>query len=196
MIVRSVVVDGVITELPQYQQVLFDDKTIYKINHIGTFVQCGPAGDTGLTGRKIVVDHGYYSVGGGAFSGKDSTKVDRSGAYFARYLAKNMVAAGVADEVTMHIAYVIGDTDATSVLIKTKNNKTKYSDAELSSKIREIVSFKPQNIINKLKLKQPIFSATAQAGHFGFSSFSLDSLEFFTWEKRDLVEKFKNVFLT
>ena len=189
------IVHKVLPTLPQHIRDLVDLKTLYKINPNGSFVQCGPAGDTGLTGRKIVVDHGYYTVGGGAFSGKDYSKVDRSGAYYSRYIAKNMVASGIADEVLIQVAYIIGDTDATSVSVKTKNNHTLLSDIEIGEKINSLFSFKPKDIVETLKLKNPIYEVTASNGHFGRESYiNSNGIEYFTWEKLDIVDKLKEAF--
>lgn len=188
------IVHKVLPTLPQHIRNLIDLNTLYRINPNGSFVQCGPAGDTGLTGRKIVVDHGYYTVGGGAFSGKDYSKVDRSGAYYTRYIAKNMVASGIADEVLIQVAYVIGDTDAISVNVKTKNNKTLLSDIEIGKKINKLFSFKPKDIVDILKLKNPIYEVTASGGHFGRESYENNGIEYFTWEKLNLVDKLKEAF--
>ncbi|MFT5171424.1 MAG: S-adenosylmethionine synthetase [Candidatus Marinamargulisbacteria bacterium] len=166
---------------------LLDENTKYLINPTGRFVIGGPHGDTGLTGRKIIVDTygGWGAHGGGAFSGKDCTKVDRCGAYMARYVAKNVVAAGLADEIEIQIAYAIGVADPVSIRIDTRNTAT-TDDSTILGLIRDHFDFTPEGIIDTLGLKQPIFRKTAAYGHFGREDTS------FGWEKLDKVEVLKN----
>ncbi|MEX0719800.1 MAG: methionine adenosyltransferase [Balneolaceae bacterium] len=161
---------------------LVDDETIYHINPTGKFVIGGPHGDTGLTGRKIIVDTygGFGAHGGGAFSGKDPSKVDRSGAYAARHIAKNIVAAELADECLVQLAYAIGVVDPVSINVRTYGTG-KMSDAELVNKIESTFDCTPEAIINRFGLKRPIYQPTAAYGHFG--------REEFPWEKLDFVEK-------
>ena len=159
---------------------LRDDSTKYHINPTGRFVIGGPQGDAGLTGRKIIVDTygGYAPHGGGAFSGKDPTKVDRSAAYMARYIAKNIVAAGLAERCLVQLAYAIGVADPVSVLVDT-GGTGRISEGNLSTLVRELFQLTPQGIIETLKLRQPIYRKTAAYGHFG----RVD--EGFTWEVTD-----------
>jgi S-adenosylmethionine synthetase len=159
---------------------LRDSKLIIHVNPTGSFEIGGPHGDTGLTGRKIIVDTygGRAPHGGGAFSGKDPSKVDRSAAYAARHVAKNIVAAGFANECTVQLAYAIGVAEPVSIFVDT-HNTGKISDEELSAIIRKAVDLTPRGIINRLKLKQPIYRNTAAYGHFGRPEFS--------WEALDLV---------
>ena len=167
------------------------DKDIL-INPTGRFVIGGPDGDTGLTGRKIIVDTygGYAPHGGGAFSGKDPTKVDRSAAYMLRYLAKNIVAAGLADECLLQISYAIGLAEPLSLYINTnKTNKT--DESKILAFIRNNIDLTPQGIINYLRLRQPIYLPTAAYGHFGRQPGSEGT---FSWEKLDLTEQLKSCF--
>jgi S-adenosylmethionine synthetase len=159
---------------------LLDENTKYHINPTGRFVIGGPMGDTGLTGRKIIVDTygGMGRHGGGAFSGKDSTKVDRSAAYMARYVAKNIVAAGLADRVEVQLAYAIGVAEPVSVLVDTFGTG-KVADDVLESLVRKNFSLTPKGIIESLDLRKPIFKATAAYGHFGRKGVG------FTWENTD-----------
>ena len=159
---------------------LRDDSTKYHINPTGRFVIGGPQGDAGLTGRKIIVDTygGYAPHGGGAFSGKDPTKVDRSAAYMARYIAKNIVAAGLAERCLVQLAYAIGVADPVSVLVDT-GGTGRVSESNLSTLVRELFQLTPQGIIETLKLRQPIYRKTAAYGHFGRAE------EGFTWETTD-----------
>jgi S-adenosylmethionine synthetase len=159
---------------------LLDENTKYHINPTGRFVIGGPMGDTGLTGRKIIVDTygGMGRHGGGAFSGKDSTKVDRSAAYMARYVAKNIVAAGLADRCEVQLAYAIGVAEPVSVLVETFGT-SKVDEARLEELVRKNFSLTPKGIIESLKLRRPIFKATAAYGHFGRKG------ENFTWEATD-----------
>jgi S-adenosylmethionine synthetase len=200
---------------------LLDSKTIYHINPTGKFVIGGPHGDSGLTGRKIIVDTygGKGAHGGGAFSGKDPSKVDRSAAYAARHAAKNLVAAGVADEVLVQVSYAIGVAKPVSIYVNTYGtSKLKISDAEIALKVGELFDFRPKAIIERLGLKNPIYSETAAYGHMGREPFAKEvevnyvkikdengvrtevrtrekkKVEFFTWEKLDSVDKVKTAF--
>ncbi len=166
---------------------MLDDDTKYHINTTGRFVVGGPHGDCGLTGRKIIVDTygGYGSHGGGCFSGKDPSKVDRSASYMARYLAKNVVAAGLADSCEVQLAYAIGVADPVSVLVNTFGTHKEAADHEIRDAIKKVVSLKPADIITYLDLLRPIFRKTAAYGHFG------RELPEFNWEKRDLADKIK-----
>jgi S-adenosylmethionine synthetase len=165
---------------------LLDGKTKYYINPTGRFVVGGPTGDTGLTGRKIIVDSygGMGRHGGGAFSGKDPSKVDRSGAYMARYIAKNVVAAGLADRVEIQLSYAIGVPFPISIMVDTFGTG-KVSESAISEAIREVFDCSPAGIIKTLDLKKPIYQATTNYGHFGRNEF--------TWEKTDKVEALKKV---
>ena len=162
---------------------LLDQNTKYHINPTGRFVTGGPQGDSGLTGRKIIVDTygGYAPHGGGAFSGKDPTKVDRSAAYMARYVAKNIVAAGLADRCLVQLAYAIGVADPVSVLVDT-HGTGRVSEAALSKLVRENFELTPNGIIQDLNLRRPIYTKTAAYGHFGRNE------DGFTWEKTDKAE--------
>jgi len=166
---------------------LLSDDVIYHINPTGRFVIGGPQGDAGLTGRKIIVDTygGSCPHGGGAFSGKDPTKVDRSGAYMARYIAKNLVAAGVSEKVTVQLAYAIGVVEPVSVMVDTHGN-TKYDSKILEKCVREVFDLRPAGIIKELDLLRPIYLKTAAYGHFG------RELEEFTWERVDKVDEIKS----
>ena len=189
---------------------LFNDDIKYYVNPTGKFVIGGPHGDTGLTGRKIIVDTygGKGAHGGGAFSGKDPSKVDRSAAYAARYIAKNMVAAGVADEMLVQLSYAIGVAQPVSIYVNTygKSN-VEMSDGEIAKKIGELFDLRPKAIERTLKLRQPMYLETAAYGHMGrkneivkktFTSMYHEEktidVELFTWEKLDKVEEIKNVF--
>ncbi|MFD1413440.1 methionine adenosyltransferase [Oceanobacillus jeddahense] len=165
---------------------LLDEKTKYFINPTGRFVLGGPQGDVGLTGRKIIVDTygGYARHGGGAFSGKDATKVDRSAAYAARYVAKNIVAAGLADSCEVQLAYAIGVAQPVSISINTFGTG-EVSEEKLVEAVRELFDLRPAGIIRMLDLKRPIFKNTAAYGHFGRTDIS------FPWEKTDKVEELK-----
>jgi S-adenosylmethionine synthetase len=166
---------------------LLDDETKYHINPTGKFVIGGPMGDAGLTGRKIIVDTygGYAPHGGGAFSGKDPTKVDRSAAYMARYIAKNVVAAGLADKCTVQLAYAIGVAEPVSVLIDTHGTGT-VDDERISDAVRENFTLTPKAIIETLDLRRPIYKQTARFGHFGRAN------DEFSWEKTDKAEALRN----
>jgi S-adenosylmethionine synthetase len=165
---------------------LLDEKTRYFINPTGRFVVGGPQGDCGLTGRKIIVDTygGVGSHGGGAFSGKDPTKVDRSASYMARYIAKNLVAAGLAKEVEVQLAYAIGIADPVSIMVDTFGTG-KVGERQLSELIREHFPLTPKGIISHLDLRRPIYKKTAAYGHFGRSEPT------FTWEKTDKAEELR-----
>ena len=205
----KILIPRVIKRYPQYAP-YFDDKIIYHINPTGIFVIGGPHGDTGLTGRKIIVDTygGKGAHGGGAFSGKDPSKVDRSAAYAMRHIAKNLVAAGVADEILVQVSYAIGVAEPTGVYVNTYGTaKVGLSDGEIAKKIQEIFPLRPYDIEQRLKLRNPIYSETASYGHMGrtpevvtkvFSSpyhkTKKIEVELFTWEKLDYVEKVKSAF--
>lgn len=174
---------------------LFDRDLILHVNPTGKFVIGGPHGDTGLTGRKIIVDTygGRGAHGGGAFSGKDPSKVDRSAAYAARHIAKNLVASGVADEVLVQLAYAIGVAKPVSVYVNTfGTNRTSLTDAEVATVVSKNIDLTPNGIINHLELKRPIYEATAAYGHFG--RVPNPEKGTFTWEKLDLVPSFKKLF--
>ncbi len=189
---------------------LFNDDIKYFVNPTGKFVIGGPHGDTGLTGRKIIVDTygGRGAHGGGAFSGKDSSKVDRSAAYAARYIAKNMVAAGVSDEILVQLAYAIGVAQPVSVYVNTYGRaNVQLSDGEIAEKIKQMFDLRPKAIERQLNLRQPMFLETAAYGHMGrknekvmkhFESLYHEELdlevELFTWEKLDRVNEIKKVF--
>lgn len=166
---------------------LLNSKTQYHVNPTGQFIVGGPHGDCGLTGRKIIVDTygGWGRHGGGAFSGKDSTKVDRSAAYMARYVAKNIVAAGLATECEVQLAYAIGVVDPVSIRVDTNGTAT-VDEAKLEAAVREVFPLNPQGIINHLQLRRPIFRQTAYGGHFGRTG------DAFTWEKTDKVADLKS----
>lgn len=189
---------------------LLDDKLILWVNPTGKFVIGGPHGDSGLTGRKIIVDTygGKGAHGGGAFSGKDPSKVDRSAAYAARHIAKNLVAAGVADEVLIQVSYAIGVAEPVNIYVNTygKSNVA-ISDGEIAQKVAELFDLRPKAIEERLQLRKPIYTETAAYGHFGrepqkitkqfFSRYEGDielEVELFTWEKLDYVDKVKSAF--
>ncbi|MCO5248449.1 MAG: methionine adenosyltransferase [Chitinophagales bacterium] len=216
-------IPAVKSKLSQRVQKLFDDKIKYYVNPTGLFIIGGPHGDAGLTGRKIIVDTygGRGAHGGGAFSGKDPSKVDRSAAYAARHIAKNLVAAGVAEQALVQLSYAIGIAEPISINVNTFGTaKVNLTDSQISDKIiQEFNSeFKPKSIIERLKLKNPIYSETAAYGHMGRESYTKDvrvayqiieeksnqkttvqkfetkQIEFFTWEKLDYVDRIKNLF--
>ncbi len=205
----NILIPRVIKKYPQYAP-YFDENIIYHINPTGIFVIGGPHGDTGLTGRKIIVDTygGKGAHGGGAFSGKDPSKVDRSAAYAMRHIAKNLVAAGVADEILVQVSYAIGVAEPTGVYVNTYGTaKVKLTDGEIAKKIQEIFPLRPYDIEQRLKLRNPIYSETASYGHMGrtpkvitkvFSSpyhrTKKIEVELFTWEKLDYVDKIKEAF--
>lgn len=206
----NILMPRVLARLNTDNQKLFGDDIKYHINPTGKFVIGGPHGDTGLTGRKIIVDTygGKGAHGGGAFSGKDPSKVDRSAAYATRHIAKNLVAAGVADEVLVQVSYAIGVAEPTGVFINTYGTaKVDISDGEIAQKTLEIFNLKPYSIETRLKLRNPIYSDTAAYGHMGRKSeikkvtFKDGSgqqkemeVETFTWEKLDYVDRVKEVF--
>ncbi|MBA7545606.1 S-adenosylmethionine synthase [subsurface metagenome] len=207
--VKNILIPRVKKLLPARVQGLFKGDYILHVNPTGKFVIGGPHGDTGLTGRKIIVDTygGKGAHGGGAFSGKDSSKVDRSGAYAVRHIAKNMVAAGVADEILVQVAYAIGVARPVGVFVNT-NGKSNVSlhDGEIAEKIEKIFDLRPSAIIKRLGLKNPIFRVTAAYGHMGREperkkiTFSINGetvtkeVEFFAWEKLDYVDILKKEF--
>ena len=189
---------------------LFDGNITYHVNPTGKFVIGGPHGDTGLTGRKIIVDTygGKGAHGGGAFSGKDPSKVDRSAAYAARHIAKNMVAAGVADEMLVQVSYAIGVARPVNIYVNTYGRShVKMSDGDIAQKIAELFDLRPKAIEDRLKLRNPIYEETAAYGHLGrqprtvtkvFQSRYMPTktmeVELFTWEKLDYVDKIKATF--
>lgn len=212
--VKKILIPRIKSRLPDRIQKLFSDQLILHVNPTGKFVIGGPHGDTGLTGRKIIVDTygGKGAHGGGAFSGKDPSKVDRSGAYAMRHIAKNLVAAGVADEVLVQVAYAIGVARPIGLFVNTNGTAhIKKSDSEIAMKIMDIFDFRPAAIIKKFGLKNPIYLPTAAYGHMGRAYYKnkveiiknsncdreeriQKEVEFFAWEKLDWVENIKNVF--
>jgi S-adenosylmethionine synthetase len=207
--VKNILIPRVKKMLPSRVQKLFNEDIILHVNPTGKFVIGGPHGDTGLTGRKIIVDTygGKGAHGGGAFSGKDSSKVDRSAAYAARHIAKNMVAAGIADEILVQVAYAIGVAKPVGVFVNTHGtSKVKMHDSEIAAKIEQIFDLRPSAIVKRLGLKNPIFRATAAYGHMGREAFSKTltfstngnsvkkEVEFFSWEKLDYVDQLKKEF--
>ncbi len=196
--------------MPKELHGLFNDNITYHVNPTGKFVIGGPHGDTGLTGRKIIVDTygGKGAHGGGAFSGKDPSKVDRSAAYASRHIAKNMVAAGIADEVLVQLSYAIGVAEPVGVYITTYGTaRINLSDSEISDKIRKVFDLRPAFIEERLKLRNPIYAETAAYGHMGRnpitvikefkSAYAADKkveVELFTWEKLDFVDQLKQAF--
>jgi S-adenosylmethionine synthetase len=195
--VRGIVLPRLVASLPERTAKLFDGTAILHVNPTGKFVIGGPAGDTGLTGRKIIVDTygGRGAHGGGAFSGKDPSKVDRSGAYAARYIAKNLVAAGVADECLVQVAYAIGLAEPVSVFVDTYGTgHTGLSDADIARQVRKLFDLRPAAIIRKLGLKNPIYEPAAAYGHMGRKPFVRDGLQFFSWELLDSVDRIREAF--
>ncbi|MBQ6015691.1 MAG: methionine adenosyltransferase [Bacteroidales bacterium] len=193
--VREIVLPRLISSLPAELAALFDGKFILHVNPTGKFVIGGPAGDTGLTGRKIIVDTygGRGAHGGGAFSGKDPSKVDRSGAYAARWLAKNLVAAGVASECLVQLAYAIGVAEPVSVYVNSYGTGV-CSDAEIAVRLRELFDLRPAAIVRRFGLKNPIYAPTAAYGHFGREPYVKDGIQFFGWEKLDAVDLLRSAF--
>ena len=195
--VLDILIPRVKAELPAETAALFEKGFILHVNPTGKFVIGGPHGDTGLTGRKIIVDTygGKGAHGGGAFSGKDPSKVDRSAAYAARHIAKNLVAAGVADEILVQVAYAIGVAEPVSIYVNSYGTaKHGLSDGEIAEKIKEIFDLRPAKIIEKFGLKNPIYLPTATYGHFGRKPYVENGIQFFGWEKIDAVESIKKVF--
>ena len=206
----SILIPRVIDQLPASDQALFDDQIKYHINPTGKFVIGGPHGDTGLTGRKIIVDTygGKGAHGGGAFSGKDPSKVDRSAAYAARHAAKNLVAAGVADEILVQVSYAIGVVEPTSIFVNTYGtSKIAYSDGEIAKIVSQLFDMRPFAIEERLKLRNPIYLETAAYGHMGkepkvitkvfespYNGRIEKEVELFTWEKLDMVDVVKSAF--
>ena len=200
--IRDIVIPRLIASLPERTAALFDDKYILHVNPTGKFVIGGPAGDTGLTGRKIIVDTygGRGAHGGGAFSGKDPSTVDRSAAYAARYIAKNLVAAGVAKECLVQIAYAIGIAKPVSVYVDSygsaeiPGHSGQEADAYIAAKVQELFDLRPAAIIEKFGLKNPIYEPCAAYGHMGREPYVKDGMQFFGWEKLDSVELIRETF--
>lgn len=209
--IKNILIPRVVAQQSEEIKALFNDQIKYHINPTGKFVIGGPHGDTGLTGRKIIVDTygGKGAHGGGAFSGKDPSKVDRSAAYATRHIAKNLVAAGVADEVLVQVSYAIGVAEPCGLYINTYGtSKVDLHDGEIAGKVSEIFDLRPYAIEQNLKLRNPIYQETASYGHMGKEYYkgdktfnkghkneiTLKDLEFFTWEKLDKVEEIKAAF--
>lgn len=208
--VREILIPRLISRLPEKTAALFKDDYILHVNPTGKFVIGGPHGDTGLTGRKIVVDSygGMAAHGGGAFSGKDSSKVDRSGAYAARYIAKNMVAAGVADKMVVQVSYAIGVARPLSIFVDTYGTaKVGLGDGEIAERIGKIFDLRPSKIVEKFQLLNPIYEPTASYGHFGRDPYKAEAefrrpdgtkytkeVQFFGWELLDSVEMIRKEF--
>ena len=206
----EILIPRVVAKLPAHIQKLFTNDITYHINPTGVFVIGGPHGDTGLTGRKIIVDTygGKGAHGGGAFSGKDPSKVDRSGAYATRHIAKNLVAAGLCKEVLVQVSYAIGVAKPTSINVETYNtSKVDLSDGEISKIVESIFDMRPYFIEKRLKLRTPIYSETAAYGHMGrtpevktvtftnpMGETVSEEVETFTWEKLDYVDTIKEAF--
>ncbi len=209
--IEQILLPRVIAKLPKRVQALFDENLILHVNPTGKFVIGGPHGDTGLTGRKIIVDTygGKGAHGGGAFSGKDPSKVDRSAAYAARHIAKNLVGAGISDEVLVQVSYAIGIAEPVSIFVDTYGkSKVAKTDAEIAAIIKKIFDLRPKAIEERLKLRNPIYRETAAYGHIGrksekvkkvFNSRYLSApiekeVELFTWEKLDYVQILQKAF--
>lgn len=200
--VRDIVIPRLIASLPKETAALFDGNYNLLVNPTGKFVIGGPAGDTGLTGRKIIVDTygGRGAHGGGAFSGKDPSKVDRSAAYAARHIAKNLVAAGVVDEVQVQLAYAIGVAKPVSIYIDSygtahiDKGSQEQTDAYIADKVGELFDLRPAAIIKRFSLKSPIYEPTAAYGHMGREPYIKDGLQFFGWERLDMTDKIKEAF--
>ncbi len=200
--VREIVLPRLINSLPKETAALFQEGYNLFVNPTGKFVIGGPAGDTGLTGRKIIVDTygGRGAHGGGAFSGKDPSKVDRSAAYAARHIAKNLVAAGVADECLVQLAYAIGIAQPVSVFVDTYGSahidkgSQEQTDAYIADVVKKLFDLRPAAIVERFHLKAPIYEPTASYGHFGREPYEKDGIEFFAWEKLDMVDKIKKEF--
>ncbi|UXP33694.1 methionine adenosyltransferase [Reichenbachiella agarivorans] len=207
--IKEILIPRVVAQLAPEIAALFNSDIKYHINPTGKFVIGGPHGDTGLTGRKIIVDTygGKGAHGGGAFSGKDPSKVDRSAAYATRHIAKNMVAAGVADEILVQVSYAIGVAEPMGIFVNTYGTaKVNMKDGEIAKKISEIFNMRPAALIKRLKLMNPIYSETAAYGHMGRTP-EIKTVEFFspagsvkqevetfTWEKLDYVDQVKSAF--
>ena len=205
--VRNILIPRVLQRLPEDTAALFDGTFTLHVNPTGKFVIGGPHGDTGLTGRKIIVDTygGKGAHGGGAFSGKDPSKVDRSAAYAARYIAKNMVAAGVADEMLVQLSYAIGIADPVSIFVDTYGTGIR-PDSEIADRIKELFKLHPAAIIRKFQLQNPIYEPTASYGHMGREPYVRrmklirdgreveQEVQFFGWEKLDAVESIRKAF--
>lgn len=208
--IQDILIPRLVGMLPENLAKLFNDDIKYHINPTGKFVIGGPHGDTGLTGRKIIVDTygGKGAHGGGAFSGKDPSKVDRSAAYATRHIAKNLVAAGVADEILVQVSYAIGVVEPMGIFVDTYGtSKVALSDGEIAQKVTALFDMRPAAIESRLKLRTPMYSETAAYGHMGrvnetitktferFDGTTKDiEVELFTWEKLDYVDKVKNSF--
>ncbi|MFC2118738.1 methionine adenosyltransferase [Bacteroidota bacterium] len=207
--VANILIPGLIKKLPEKLHHLFNKNFILHVNPTGKFVIGGPHGDTGLTGRKIIVDTygGRGAHGGGAFSGKDSSKVDRSAAYAARHIAKNLVAAGVANKILVQLAYAIGVAQPVGIFVDTYGtSNVNITDSEIANKIKTIFDLRPGVFIERLGLKYPVFLPTASYGHMGRDPYQEEieleingkaekkSVWFFSWEKLDYVEKVKAAF--
>ncbi len=207
--VKNILVPRVVKRLPTRIQKLFDKKIIFHVNPTGKFVIGGPHGDTGLTGRKIIVDTygGKGAHGGGAFSGKDSSKVDRSAAYATRHIAKNLVAAGVADQCLVQVAYAIGVAEPVGIFVDTYGSSNiEMSDGDIAKIVTKIFDLRPAKIVKRFGLTNPIFSETAAYGHMGRSSkvktvsigvngkSKKKQVTTFGWEKLDMVDKVKKAF--
>ncbi|MFH6604595.1 methionine adenosyltransferase [Maribacter algicola] len=206
----EILIPKVKKKLPKKVQNLFDDQITYHINPTGKFVIGGPHGDTGLTGRKIIVDTygGKGAHGGGAFSGKDPSKVDRSAAYASRHIAKNLVAAGVADEILVQVSYAIGVVEPTSIFVDTYGrSNVDLTDGEIAKKVESLFDMRPFAIEKRLKLRNPIYLESAAYGHMGkdpkvvkkvyespYNGRVEKEVELFTWEKLDMVDKVKKAF--
>jgi len=207
--VINYLIPRLLNKYPEYRS-LFNDKINYHVNPTGKFVIGGPHGDTGLTGRKIIVDTygGKGAHGGGAFSGKDPSKVDRSAAYATRHIAKNLVASGLCDECLVQVSYAIGVAEPMGIYVNTYNSKKiNISDSEIALKVEEIFDMRPYFIEKRLKLRSPIYSETSSYGHMGRKPKKVNKIfksidgktkkfevELFTWEKLDYVEKIKEKF--
>lgn len=207
--VRQILIPRVRAKVPQFDKLIKDDFQLF-VNPTGKFVIGGPHGDTGLTGRKIIVDSygGKGGHGGGAFSGKDPSKVDRSSAYAARHIAKNMVAAGITDEILVQVSYAIGIAEPMNIYINTYNrSKVNFTDAQIVEKIKDLFDMRPKAIEKRLKLRNPIYEETASYGHMGRTPVKKEKLfvnskgeeiiknvELFTWEKLDKVAELKAIF--
>lgn len=208
--VKNILLPRTIATLPKRVQELFDDELILHVNPTGKFVIGGPHGDTGLTGRKIIVDTygGKGAHGGGAFSGKDPSKVDRSAAYAARHIAKNLVAAGVADEMLVQLSYAIGVAEPINIFVNTYGrSNVNISDSEIADKVAQLFDLRPYAIEERLKLRNPIYEESAAYGHMGrkpqvvsksftspYAGEKVLEVELFTWEKLDYVEQVKEAF--